>query len=371
LNETRTGAEQDAQAEILSLARSLLSDLDLQTVLERVAAAARELTGARYAALGVLDSAGARLERFITIGIDDETRTRLGPPPVGLGVLGELIRDPRPLRLSSVKDHPRSYGFPIGHPPMHRFLGVPIMLDGQPYGNLYLTDKEDGDFTDADEDAIVALAEFAAIAIDHAQRMTRSSRRMDELERTVAALDATVQIAQALAGETDTQSVLELVVKRGRALASASAAAIERVVADGGRVVAAVAGDLPRTLRGQPLGADREVAHEVDLVFRGERLAVLVLLGPIDGDAPIDEDQRRLLAAFASSAATALGTALTVQQSHDGAHGVAAELEHIRRRLDAARDETSMEALRATVADCADELSRVCGEIRGFPAVDA
>jgi GAF domain-containing protein len=371
LSEHRTSVEPDAQAEILSLARSLLSDLDLQTVLERIAAAAQDLTGARYAALGVLDAGGARLERFITVGIDAETRARLGAPPVGLGVLGELIRDPRPLRLTSVKDHPRSYGFPIGHPPMHRFLGVPILLDGRPYGNLYLTDKEDDDFTDADEHAVVALAEFAAIAIDHAQRMTHTSQRMAELERTVAALDATVQIAQALGGQTDAQSVLDLVVKRGRALASASAAAIERVLEDGGRVVAAVAGDLPRTLRGQPLDGDHDIVHEVDLVFRGERLAVLVLLGPIDGDVPADEDQRRLLSAFATSAATALATALTVQRDHDETEDALARLEEVRDRLDAARGEPSLAALQAAVTDCADALSRVCAGIRGIPAVDA
>ncbi len=358
----------DTPGDIMSLTRSLLSDVDLQSVLERIAVAARDLTDARYAAIGVLDASGLRLERFITVGIDEMTRHRIGPLPVGLGVLGELIRDPRPLRLASVSAHPRSYGFPIGHPPMHSFLGVPVLLDGRPYGNLYLTDKEDGEFTDADEAAVIALAELAAIAIDHAQRVTRSERRTDELERSVAALDATVQITQALGGETDAQSILDLVVKRGRALAAASGAAIERVV-DGGRVVVAVAGDLPRTLRGRPLDVDGDVVLEVDLVFRGRVLAVLVLLGPIEGKDALGDDERRLLVAFASSAATALGTALAAAQDHDGAPGAlgreaASALDRIQRALDDARDDPSAAVLRGVVADSADELGGICAQLR-------
>lgn len=356
-------------AEILDLARSVLSDLDLQALLERITTSARNLTGARYAALGVLDASGVRLERFITVGIDEQTRRDIGPLPVGLGVLGELIRDPQPLRLTSVKDHPRSYGFPIGHPPMERFLGVPILVDGRPYGNLYLTDKEDGDFTEADEAALTTLAGFAAIAIDHAQRLTRSEGRTDELERTVAALDATVQIAQALAGETDAQAILDLVAKRGRALASASAAVIERVGEDGARSVVAVAGDLPRSLRGRPLDLDRETALEVDLLFRGRRLAVLVLLGPIDGDVALGDGHRRLLTAFASSAAMALGTALARRLEREAALELPA-LERIGRSLHEAREERSADVLRAVVADAADELAAVCGRIRGLRADD-
>src|ERR1700758_381423 len=213
---------------IVTVAQSVLEQLDLEVVLDRVLNAARELTGARYAALGVLDADRERLERFLTVGIDEETRRLIGPLPTGRGVLGELIRHPRALRIDDAGSHPYSYGFPIGHPPMRSFLGVPILIGGQPYGNLYLTEKETGGrFTEEDEQSATTLAIFAAVAIDHARRFAVSETQRRELERTVSALDATLQIARALGGQTDLGSVLELVAKRGRALVSARAVVIE------------------------------------------------------------------------------------------------------------------------------------------------
>ena len=131
-----------ATRSVLSLARSVLGELDLNVVLERVLEASRELTGARYAALGVLDETRGELARFLTLGIDEATRREIGPLPRGRGLLGELITDPVPLRLVDVDCHPRSYGFPVGHPPMRSFLGVPLLVGEEPYGNLYLTDKQ-------------------------------------------------------------------------------------------------------------------------------------------------------------------------------------------------------------------------------------
>lgn len=219
-----------APSSVLEVAGSVLSDLDVEVVLDRVVNAARELTGARYAAIGVLNASRTGLARFITVGIDEDTRRHIGPLPTGHGVLGELIRDPVPLRLAKVGNHPRSYGFPAGHPPMQSFLGVPVMVAGAPFGNLYLTDKPDGDlFTEADEKAVVLLSEFAGVAIDHAQRYSGSEARRGELERTVAALDATIQISRALGGQTDLATVLELVAKRGRDLVSARALVIEQI----------------------------------------------------------------------------------------------------------------------------------------------
>src|SRR5215204_1441630 len=121
---------------LLLLGPSLAEDLDLETVLRRVVDAAREVTGARYAALGVLDPSGQGLERFITAGLSEDEIARIGDLPRGRGVLGELISHPTPLRLGDVGDHPRSYGFPMGHPAMHSFLGVPIRVRGEVYGNL-------------------------------------------------------------------------------------------------------------------------------------------------------------------------------------------------------------------------------------------
>ena len=115
--------------------------------------AARDLTSAEYAALGVLDRDGKELERFIYLGIDDETRRAIGSLPRGRGVLGELIREPVPLRLRDVNEHPHAYGFPPGHPPMHSFLGVPITVRGEAYGNLYMTEKQGAEEFDEDDEA--------------------------------------------------------------------------------------------------------------------------------------------------------------------------------------------------------------------------
>ena len=245
---------------MLDVARSVLAELDLEVVLERVLASARDLTGARYAALGVLGESGGDLDRFLTLGMDDATRDGIGELPRGRGVLGELISDPAPLRLAQVGRHPRSYGFPAAHPPMDTFLGVPILVRGRPYGNLYLTEKEGGsEFTQADEEAVVLLAEFAGVAIDHAGRYTGAESRRDELERTVAALEATTQIARAVGGETDLDVVLELVAKRGRALVSARTLLIELEQGES-LVVAAGAGEFPEGVLGERVALRETVA---------------------------------------------------------------------------------------------------------------
>ena len=140
--------------QLLDVGETLVSELDPETVLERILEEAQRLTGARYAALGVLDEQRHDLERFVTAGVDKATRRRIGELPRGRGVLGVLIDDPRPLRLADVGQHPESYGFPPGHPAMRSFLGVPIVIRGQAWGNLYLTEKQGTDeFTNADEEA--------------------------------------------------------------------------------------------------------------------------------------------------------------------------------------------------------------------------
>ncbi|MGA2165615.1 MAG: GAF domain-containing protein, partial [Solirubrobacteraceae bacterium] len=222
----------------MGVARGVLGELDVEVVLERVVQAARELTGARYAALGVLaDRRGARdrigLARFITVGMDDEARAGLPDAPRGLGVLGELIRDPEPLRLEDVSAHPHSFGFPSGHPPMRTFLGVPVFVAGKPFGNLYLTEKAGGEqFTERDQEAVMELAELAGVAIDNAQRYTGSHQRREELERSIAALQATTEVGKAIGDETDLDTVLSLVAKRGRALVSARVLLIELAQGD-------------------------------------------------------------------------------------------------------------------------------------------
>jgi GAF domain-containing protein len=179
---------------VIGLAGSVLGEADVDFVLRRVLEASSDLTDARYAALGVLDETRTELAQFLTLGIDEPRRHEIGPLPGGRGVLGELIADPVPLRVAEVSRHPRSYGFPLGHPPMRSFLGVPVLVSGKPYGNLYLTDKRTAaEFTAGDEEAVVLLAGFAGMAIDHARRFAGSKRRSTELRRTVDALEATIE----------------------------------------------------------------------------------------------------------------------------------------------------------------------------------
>jgi signal transduction histidine kinase len=382
---------------ILDVARSVLAELDLDVVLERVVEAARELTEARYAALGVLDENKTGLARFLTKGVDADAHAAIGSLPRGRGVLGALIDNPLPLRLVDVGEHSRSYGFPHGHPPMSTFLGVPIVVAGTPFGNLYLTEKARGaEFSDADEQAVRLLAEFAGVAIDHARRYTGARQRRDELERAVAALEATTQIARAVGGETDPEVVLALVAKRGRALVSARALLIELVEGEE-LVVAAGAGELPAGLVGQRVAvADTAAADAmrtrrvqrveeqlgarfdehgagghglqvaaglvVPLIFRGQTHGVLVALDRLREGPAFSAEDERLLEAFATSAATAVATARSVAFERQRQRIAAAESERYRwaREL---HDDTlqSLSALRIglSVAGRSEELATV------------
>jgi signal transduction histidine kinase len=346
---------------LLELGRSLVEDLDLELVLKRVLEAGRELTGARYAALGVLDSRGGELERFLTVGIDEQARRELGDLPRGHGVLGVLIHDPRPLRLRSVGDHPQSYGFPLGHPPMESFLGVPVRIGGDVFGNLYLTDKQGAqEFDEADEQTLVALADWAAIAIGNARRHGGVRGERDELVRAVRAFETSEAIGRALAGETEVERVLELIVKRSRALVEARVMVLalregdELVIratsgeVDRSQLALAIplqeslSGHVLRTARAQRLsdstpsvravllrifGGHAELA--VPLVFRGRVLGVLAAVDRLEDGPEFSIEDERLMTAFATSAATAVATA----------RGVAAE--GLRRSLEAAERERS------------------------------
>jgi two-component system, NarL family, sensor histidine kinase DevS len=360
------GVRAVASGEVLGVARDVLGDLDLERVLERVIESARELAGARYAAMGVLDESRATLARFITTGVEESTRRQIGLPPSGRGVLGELIRDPTPLRVACVGDHPRSYGFPAGHPPMGSFLGVPVMVAGEPFGNLYLTEKEGGgEFTAADERALVGLAEFAGIAIDHARRFGGVQADRDELKQTVDALGVMVEISRAIGGQTDLALILTLVAKRGRALVSARALVIELQIDDDLEVVAA-AGELPANLIGRRMALEGSVAQAalrtaatqhlgdelnrarfndqglgrfgfgaedgliVPLVFRGRSLGALTALDRLDSGPRFTAQDERLLEAFATSAATAVSTAQSVATERQRQRLAAAEQERSR-----------------------------------------
>ena len=150
------------------------SDLDLPATLRRIIEAACSLVDAQYGALGVLNADRTELVQFITVGIDDDGRRAIGELPKGHGILGLLIADPRPLRLPDLNEHPDSFGFPPNHPPMTSFLGVPIKVRGEVFGNLYLTDKQSAEvFTDIDEELTIALAAAAGVAIENANLHAR------------------------------------------------------------------------------------------------------------------------------------------------------------------------------------------------------
>jgi signal transduction histidine kinase len=329
---------------ILDVGRAVVSDLDLETVLQRVLDEARDLTGARYAALGILDDDRRELERFLTVGIDAETHREIGALPRGRGVLGVLIEEPQPLRLKNVSQHPRSYGFPVGHPPMSSFLGVPIRVGGESYGNLYLTDKQDAAaFDEDDEEAIVLLASWAGVAIANARAYRGEHGRRRELEQAVRGLEAATAIARAIGGETDLDRVLELIVKRARALVDARGVLI--LLRDGDElVIAAVAGQLEADLlhtripvEGSISGHVMQTQHSerlanvrdqlrfalarqvsaqsglfVPLLFRGRALGVLSAFDRGRDAEEFTPEDERLLGGFAASAATAVSTAQSV-----------------------------------------------------------
>ena len=250
-----------------------MSQLDVDAVLASVLEAARDLTGAQYAAVGVLDDQRKTLERFVTVGIDEAQREVIGDLPRGRGILGLLIEDPRPLRLEDVGAHPRSYGFPLGHPPMSTFLGVPILVRGEAWGNLYLTEKHGGEpFDDDDQETILILADWAATAITNARLYRAAESRRDELERVVRALETTTEIARAVGGEVRLDRVLELIVKRARALVEARGVLI--LLSRGDElVVTAMAGELDRDLVGTTVPREGSVSGAVMRSGRPERLA--------------------------------------------------------------------------------------------------
>ena len=355
-----TRLDDERMARLIAFGRALTSELDLDAVLDLVLAAARELTGARYAALGVLDEERRGLSQFLTSGVDDETRGAIGDLPSGHGILGLLIDEPRPLRLEDASAHPRSYGFPPGHPDMRTFLGVPIIIRGHAWGNLYLSEKDDGaPFSEVDEETAVVLSEWAGVAVQNARLYEEAVTRRDELQRAVRGLEATAAIARAVGGETELDRVLELVAKRARALVGARDVLI--MLREGDRLVARAAagrtplsesphlplegsttGQVMRELRSRrivdvegemrispaELGVDDvHTALIVPLVYRGNALGALIAFERLGPARRFTADDELLLESFADQSATAVATVKTVQE------------DRLRRSIAAAEDE--------------------------------
>jgi signal transduction histidine kinase len=333
------------------------SELSLDGLLHRLVDIAAELTGARYAALGVIDANGSELEQFITHGVDDDLRAEIGELPHGRGILGVLIREAKPLRLHDLAEDPRSVGFPPGHPSMRSFLGVPILLRGIAYGNLYLTEKQDGgDFTDEDEELVTLLAGQAAVAIENArlyEATTRWSRQLQSLH----------EVGNALATETDLEQLLDLIVRRLRELLDARVVALALPSGSDDLRFAAVAGadellgtTVPRF--GSKSGAvlerrrseridsvldDPEVHQEVSrqlaartgmwvpLIAREQAIGVLEIHDKEGPDPRFSHDDFRLAETFATRAAVAVE--LSQRVARDAVRRVVQAQELERQRL--------------------------------------
>ena len=201
----------DRLRSLVELNRSIVSELSLAAVLRRIVEAARAIAQAQYAALGVIGADGG-LEQFVHVGMDDGVVAAIGHLPEGRGVLGALITDPRPVRVASIADHPRSVGFPPEHPPMTSFLGVPIQSRGEIYGNLYLTNRLGAlEFSAEDEELVVTIAATAGVAIENA-RLYEESRRQQEWLRAWA--EVTRDLLQGTATTTQSLTQIADVVRR-------------------------------------------------------------------------------------------------------------------------------------------------------------
>jgi signal transduction histidine kinase len=212
--------------------RTIAGDLALPVVLRRIVEAACELIGAPYGALGVISPAGG-LEQFIHVGIDEETVARIGRLPDGKGLLGALIDDPRPIRLSRFADDPRSVGFPPHHPAMGSFLGVPIRVRGEVFGNLYLADHDERRVSAADEELISSLAATAGVAIENARLFDEGRRRQDWLQ-------ASTEITRQLLSN-EGEEPLRVIARRVQKIADADAVNVVLPTADGRRLMVEVA----------------------------------------------------------------------------------------------------------------------------------
>jgi signal transduction histidine kinase len=244
---------------------ALSSELSLDALLQRIVETAAELTGARYAALGVIDRAGQGLERFLTTGVDPETHAAIGDLPRGRGILGVLIREAQPLRLDDLSHDPRSVGFPRNHPPMTTFLGVPIVLRGVAYGNLYLTEKAEGAFTEEDEELTQLLAAQAAVAIENARLYESSTRWLRQLE-------SLNEIGNALTSEIELEPILSIVARNLRDLVQARLVLIALEESGGGLRVAAAEGESAAKAAGVELGVAGSKAGRVLERGRSERV---------------------------------------------------------------------------------------------------
>jgi two-component system, NarL family, sensor histidine kinase DevS len=345
----------------------------------------------------VINPTGNGLERFVTYGMTPEVQAEIGDPPHGRGILGVLIRDARPLRLHSLSEDPRSVGFPPGHPRMSTFLGVPILLRGVSYGNLYLTEKEGGgDFTDEDEDLVTLLAAQAAVAVENARLYEYATSWSQQLE-------SLNEVGAALAGELELEPLLDVIASRLRGLIAARLVAIALPAGDGLRIASADgvgAGDLAaieylerdsktgrvlerkRSERVDSLLEDPDVNQDVarrlgattglyvPLVVRDRAIGVLVAHDKIGADPRFTSSDLRLAEQFALRAAIAVD--LSRRVARDALRRVVAGQELERRRLARELHDETGQALTSILlglrsvdeAGSSDDIRSAVGDLR-------
>lgn len=319
---------------------ALSSDLDIDTLLQRTADLAREVIGARYAAVGELGADG-QLVRFIYSGIEPVLAQEIGNLPTGLGLLGVLIEQAKPLRLKEISAHPRYHGLPPHHPPMHSFLGVPILIRGQAFGRLYLTEKIDFDeFTGQDEQIAQLFASQAGVAIENARLYAEVRERSESLARRLAQLSSVELIGRLIITDEGVNRTLRSVVEEAMALTHSRSSILMLLDEDTGDLVARVArgalseavdiripkgtskahGVMER-MKGEAvedLSADPEVHDKTwrkllkpkrgafaPLVVRGGSVGVLAVYDPSGGE-PFSDDEVNVLQMLANQAAIAL-----------------------------------------------------------------
>ncbi|WPW32790.1 GAF domain-containing protein [Streptomyces atratus] len=260
---TQAQGARDRVHTLLDAVLAVGSDLDLEVVLRRIVESAVTLVDARYGALGVLGEEGT-IKQFVTVGIDEEAIARIGHYPRGEGILGQLIRHPEPLRLANLAQHPASVGFPSGHPPMTSFLGAPIRVRDQVFGNLYLTNKQSGAEFDTDDEAVLrTLAAAAGVAIDNARLYEDADRR----QRWLAASN---ELTRSLLSGAEPAAVLESVTATVREMAGADLVTLGVPVGDRGElVIEAASGALAEEVSGLVLPA---AALAAKVFTSGERI---------------------------------------------------------------------------------------------------
>ncbi|MGI3225993.1 GAF domain-containing sensor histidine kinase [Streptomyces sp. GTA36] len=323
--------DSDDVPRLLEAMRAVGSGLELRSTLERICGTAAELADARYAAIGVAAEDGGGLAEFVYQGVDGETARLIGRLPDGHeGLLGALLRDPEPVRLAELTEDPRSCGFPEHHPRMRGFLGIPIHVRGEIFGNLYLAEKRGGEpFDDHDLDMVRVLAGEAGIAIGNARLYEAAKQR----ERWI---DGSVAVTTALLSGGDADEALQVVAEQARRLSDSAAGLVLLPAAEGGLEIVAVASERPSKALGLVVPAENEVVGELlagEAVFvedaatdprmlsdlsggygptmllplqSGGRVLGTLVMARAEGARAFSETERNLATQFASQAALAL-----------------------------------------------------------------